>query len=43
MQFTMSFELYIDIGMRYILNMETYLNHWNQNRKKAENKCSLLQ
>ena len=41
MQLTVSFELYIDIGMRYIPNMKTYLYHRNQNRNKAENKSVL--
>ena len=35
MQFTVSFELYIDIGTRYIPHMKTYLSHWNQNRNIA--------
>ena len=36
--------LYIGTGTRYILKMKTCLvYHWNQNRNKAENKCSLLQ
>ena len=36
--------LYIDIGTRYIQNMKTCsVYHWNQNRNKAENKCSSLQ
>ena len=43
MQFTVSFELYIDIGTRYIPKMETYLYHWNQNRNNAENKWTLPQ
>ena len=36
--------LYIDIGTRYIQNMKTCsVYHWNQNRNKADNKCSSLQ
>ena len=36
--------LYIDIGIRYIPNMKTCsVYHQNQNRNKAENKCSSLQ
>ena len=36
--------LYIDIGTRYVPNIKTCsLYHWNQNRNKAKNKCSLLQ
>ena len=36
--------LYIHIGTRYIPNMKTYsVYSWNQNRNKAENKCSSLQ
>ena len=37
-------KLSIDIGTRYIPNMKTCsVYHWNQNRNKAENKCSSLQ
>ena len=44
MQFTVSFELYINIGNRYIPNMKTTsVYNWNQNRNKVENKCSSLQ
>ena len=33
-----------DIGTRYIPNIKTCsIYHWNQNRNKAENKCSSLQ
>ena len=44
MQFIESFEfVYIDIGTRYIPNLKTCsVYHWNQNRNKAENKCSSL-
>ena len=36
--------LYIDIGTRYTPNMRICsVYYWNQNRNKAENKCSSLQ
>ena len=35
--------LYIGIGTRYISNMKTCSEYqWNQDRKKAENKCCSL-
>ena len=43
MQFIVSFELYIDIGTRYIPSVKTYFYHWNQNTNKTDNKCSSLQ
>ena len=39
MQIIVSFELYIDIGTRYIPNVTTCsVYHWNQNRNKADDK-----
>ena len=39
MQLTVSFELYIDIGPRYVPNLKMCsVYHWNHNRNKAENK-----
>ena len=36
--------LYIDIGIRYILNIKTCsVYYWNQNRNKTDNKRSSLQ
>ena len=43
-QFTVSFESYIDIGTTYILNMKACLVYlWNKSRNKTSNKWSSLQ